>query len=107
MTISRYKDGEGAAQIQPVDYAAMKKFVTNQIIDRVQGSTLTARDIFMGAFPWLWIGTRSPLKLTISRDATDSDSGAFTHGQIWMKVTLRADAMSVRPKFFCNIKGII
>jgi HK97 family phage major capsid protein len=105
--LDRQKDGEGQPLRPPASWDMMKKFVTNQVpTNLTHGSANNATEAFVGVFAELLIGLRTDLRLEISREAADSNSSAFTHGQVWIRAYLRADSAPMRPDHFVVLSGI-
>lgn len=61
---------------------------------------------FAGDFSQMVIGTRSQLRLEVSRESATSMSSAFSKLQVSIRAYLRADVAVLRPKFFVNVSGI-
>lgn len=93
---------------QPDLVASAAKFVTNQIPNNLTvGTGTTCSDAFIGQWDQCMLGIRTGLVMEISRVAADSNSSAFTNGQVWIRAYLRADVQLAHPLAFNVLSGIL
>jgi hypothetical protein len=70
----------------------MRKCVSNPVPNNLtQANANTAYDAFVGQFDRCMIGKRTQIVREVSRVAADSTGPAFTDGQIWIRISFRAD----------------
>ncbi|MBN2326892.1 MAG: phage major capsid protein, partial [Candidatus Omnitrophica bacterium] len=106
--LDRLHDGMGNPLQPPESWKAMRKFTTNQIqTNQTKGLSSDASNAFVGYFPEMFFGIRMEATIDVSRDASDSAGGAFSHYQVWIRAGLRADVLVARPSWFVNIDGIV
>ncbi len=86
------------ALVQPADFAALAKYITNQT-DVVSPAAYYA---FVGQWSYLWYGIRQNLQLEMSREADD----AFKKDQTFFRATVRMDVQVAQPGAFVVMSGI-
>lgn len=107
-TIDRFLDGEGQPLKFPESWSKIRKYSTNQIpINLVKGNASNASDIYVGDFKQLGIGNRGAMQIEVSNAASDGSESAFMQHQVWIKITMRADVVLLRPEWFVVIDGVI
>ena len=108
-SLDRLKEATTLAPLgSPASYQSLRKLVTSQVpMNRTQGSSSIASDVFVGEFTQLLIGIRTELVIEVSREAADASGSAFTNLQVWLRAYLRADVGVALPGFFTKIIGIL
>ena len=103
-TIDRMLDGDGKPLTPLPSWAALRKYVTNQIpINLAHGMATTASEAYIGDFTKCLIGMRTQLTLEVSREA----GTAFHNLQMLIRAYLRADVCLTQPGHFVVLTGII
>lgn len=105
--------GDNTPLAAPADFAALTKFVTNQIPDSLSyGSPVTTENsaAFVGQWNQMAVGVRSNLVIEVAREGAYNEGGtvysAFQKDQTLIRAILRADVQRLQPKAFCVMKGI-
>lgn len=103
--LDRLKDNEGRPLAPPRSFEQLRRLVTNQVPENL-GDGEDETEIFVADFRQLLWGVRTGLRIEVSREAADSDSSAFRHGQVWIRAYLRGDVALARPDHFVVLTGI-
>jgi HK97 family phage major capsid protein len=102
--LDRMKDGEGNPVVPLPSWAAMRKYVTNQIPVTLGGGAES--EAYVGDFSQLAIGMRTQISVEVTRVGSDSDTSAFRNLQVWIRAYLRADVVLLQPTWFVVLSGI-
>jgi HK97 family phage major capsid protein len=93
----------------PTDFAALSKFVTNQIPNNL-GTGTNESQAFIGQWDQLALGLRSSLQIEVSREAGYFDGSAqqsaFSKDQTIIRAILRADWQPLHLGAFAEVTGI-
>lgn len=103
--LDRLKDNEGRPLVPPRSFEQLRRLVTNQVPENL-GDGEDETEIFVADFRQLLWGVRNGLRIEVSREAADSDSSAFRHGQVWIRAYLRGDVALARPDHFVVLTGV-
>lgn len=102
-TLAKLKTGltsDKTPLVQPADFAALSKYVTNQVSNTLGGGAESAA--FVGQWNQYAIALRSQIRLEVSREADT----AFTKDQTLIRVVWRGDGMLLQPTAFTVMSGI-
>lgn len=106
--LDRLKDANNQPLTAPASYQQLQKYNTKQIpINLTHGAASDASIAILGAYSNLMIGTRTQLRLEVTRVAGDSSGSAWENLQVWVRAYLRADVQLAHPDQFCVVEGII
>ena len=107
--LSELKTTQGAYLMPPPDYAALSKYVTNQIPSNL-GTGTNESQSFVGQWDQLALGLRSSLQIEVSREAGYFDGAAvqssFSRDQTVIRAILRADWQPLHLNAFAEVTGI-
>lgn len=94
----------------PTDFAALLKFVTNQIPNNL-GTGTNESQAFVGEWGQLALGLRASLMVEVSREAGYWDGtaqqSAFSRDQTVIRAILRADWQPLHTQAFAEVTGIL
>ena len=94
----------------PTDYAALAKYVTNQIPNNL-GTGTDESQAFIGEWDELALGLRSSLQIEVSREGSYFDGtalqSAFSRDQTVIRAILRADWQPLHTAAFAEVTGIL
>jgi HK97 family phage major capsid protein len=111
-SLARLKTGLAGDQRQlpgPTEFAALSKYVTNQIPNNF-GTGTNESQAFIGQWDELALGLRASLQIEVSREGSYFDGtalqSAFSRDQTVIRAILRADWQPLHTAAFAEVTGI-
>ena len=108
--LAKQKSTIGDYIAPPAEYAALAKYVTNQVPNNL-GTGTNESQAFVGQWDQLALGLRSSLQIEVSREAGYFDGtaqqSAFSKDQTLIRAILRADWQPLHTSAFAEVTGIL
>ncbi len=109
-SLAKLKDSQGRYLEPPTEYAALTKYMTNQIPSNL-GTGTNESQAFVGQWDQLALGLRASLQIEVSREAGYFDGtaqqSAFSKDQTLIRAILRADWQPLHTSAFAEVTGIL